>query len=246
MLKHFISLAQRPENIDRTMQLADITWPIFLTKEPIASENWRWMLTNLGDFHFAGLDENEHVIAAGHTIPFRWDGTLATLPDGFSAVIQKGLTDQKDGVVPNALSALSAVVAQDYRGQGLSSKIINQMRTLAQTHNLRTLVAPVRPTLKTRYPLTPMANYIQWKTPDGAPFDPWIRVHWKLGAKILGVATESMVIEGSVAEWEEWAGMRFPDSGDYVVPGALNPISIDCETDTGRYVEPNVWMEHAV
>jgi hypothetical protein len=35
------------------------------------------------------------------------------------------------------------------------------------------------------------------------------------------------VISGTVAEWEEWTGMRFPDSGAYVVPGALVPVDID-------------------
>ncbi len=38
----------------------------------------------------------------------------------------------------------------------------------------------------------------------------------------------------------------FPESGQYIVPGALNPIEIDCEADRGRYIEPNVWMQHQV
>jgi hypothetical protein len=43
---------------------------------------------------------------------------------------------------------------------------------------------------------------------------------------------------------EEWAGMSFPESGSYVVPGALVPVEIDRERDEGLYVEPNVWMVH--
>ncbi len=53
-----------------------------------------------------------------------------------------------------------------------------------------------------------------------------------------------MYMEGSVADWEAWTGMRFPESGQYVVPGALNPVTIDREADQGRYIEPNVWMLH--
>jgi hypothetical protein len=53
-----------------------------------------------------------------------------------------------------------------------------------------------------------------------------------------------MDIPGTVAEWEEWTGMAFPESGEYVVPGALVPVTIDRERDQGRYVEPNVWMLH--
>ena len=55
-----------------------------------------------------------------------------------------------------------------------------------------------------------------------------------------------MVITGTVAEWEEWTHMRFPKSGRYVVPGALEPVVIDRENDLGRYVEPNVWMRHQI
>jgi hypothetical protein len=36
-----------------------------------------------------------------------------------------------------------------------------------------------------------------------------------------------------------------PESGTYVVPGALVPIEIDRERDEGVYVEPNVWMVHS-
>jgi hypothetical protein len=53
-----------------------------------------------------------------------------------------------------------------------------------------------------------------------------------------------MLVTGTMAEWEEWAAMRFPESGAYVVPGALNPVEINREADQGRYLEPNVWRRH--
>jgi hypothetical protein len=37
--------------------------------------------------------------------------------------------------------------------------------------------------------------------------------------------------------------VRFPEDGDYVVPGALVPVSF--ADGHGVYVEPNVWMRHA-
>jgi len=49
-----------------------------------------------------------------------------------------------------------------------------------------------------------------------------------------------------VAEWEGWTGMAFPETGDYVVEGALVPARIDRERDLGLYVEPNVWMRHSL
>ena len=55
-----------------------------------------------------------------------------------------------------------------------------------------------------------------------------------------------MRIPGRVADWESWTGMGFPESGAYVVPGALVPVEIDRERDEGVYVEPNVWMHHRI
>ena len=120
------------------------------------------------------------------------------------------------------------------------------MRGVAAEHGLDALLAPVRPTLKARYPLTAMERYLGWRRADGQLFDPWLRVHERLGAEILGVCPGSLVVEGTVAEWEEWTGMAFPDSGSYVVEGALVPVEIDRAQDVGRYVEPNVWMRHTV
>jgi len=58
------------------------------------------------------------------------------------------------------------------------------------------------------------------------------------------VCPRSMRITGTIAEWEQWAGMAFPESGAYVVPGALVPVEIDRAADLGVYVEPNVWVVH--
>jgi hypothetical protein len=112
------------------------------------------------------------------------------------------------------------------------------MATLAARHGLRVLVAPVRPTLKHRYPLTSMARYVRSRRPDGAPVDPWLRVHWRLGARILRVTPCSMIMQGRVGDWERWTGLRFPESARYVVPDALAPVTIDRRRHRGRYMEP--------
>ncbi len=92
----------------------------------------------------------------------------------------------------------------------------------------------------------PMGHYMRWTQDDGAPFDPWLRTHWRLGAQIVKIAPHSMVIPGTVAQWEGWTGLKFPESGDYIVPGALNPVYALIEADLISYVEPNVWMHHPI
>jgi hypothetical protein len=60
------------------------------------------------------------------------------------------------------------------------------------------------------------------------------------------IALKGNVFRGSVSDWERWTGLWLPDSGEYVVRGAMNPVSIDRERDEGVLTEPNVWMVHAV
>jgi hypothetical protein len=62
-----------------------------------------------------------------------------------------------------------------------------------------------------------------------------LRTHERLGADIVKVAPESMPVSGTVAEWEVWTEMALPESGAYVVPGALAPLEIDRERDEGAF-----------
>ena len=79
---------------------------------------------------------------------------------------------------------------------------------------------------------------------ESAKFDPWIRVHTQLGARLGPVLPRSMRITGRVADRESWTRMRFPESGDYVFPKGLATLHIDRDRDTGQYWEPNVWLIH--
>ncbi len=55
-----------------------------------------------------------------------------------------------------------------------------------------------------------------------------------------------MVIPGNIAQWEKWTGMQFYQSGSYPIPGALEPLKINREQDTGLYEEPNVWVRYTL
>jgi hypothetical protein len=102
------------------------------------------------------------------------------------------------------------------------------------------------PTWKERYPLAPIERYMHWRREDGLLFDPWLRTHERLGARILKAEPRSVATTGTVAEWEDWTEMAFPESGEYVIPGGQATLEIDREQDAGRYWEPNVWMVHEV
>jgi GNAT superfamily N-acetyltransferase len=236
--------SDRPDLVERLGEVEDV-WPEFLHHtDATFNALWGRVRREFPEFQLVLYDDDtDSVVGRGQTIPFRWDGTWEDLPDGVDGVVRRVFDA---GGEPTTLSALVAVIDPRYQGRGLSGLIIEGMRGVAAAHGLDALLAPVRPTLKARYPLTAIERYLTWRRADGQLFDPWLRVHERLGAEILGVCPGSLVVEGTVPEWEEWTGMAFPDSGKYVVESALVPVEIDREQDVGRYVEPNVWMRHAV
>lgn len=241
----FYTYSQRPELVEQANALNPSVWPEFMLNDPVANRLWHRLEEVFPDYQFVLCDADDRVIAAGNTIPFSWEQAIEDLPDnGWDAVLEQGFQDQAAGKVATLLSALSVTVSPGLQGQGISSQVLRGMRTVARAAGLKALVAPVRPTLKSRYPLIPIDRYVGWLRQDGAPFDPWLRTHWKQGARIVKVARSSMMIPGTLSEWEAWTGMAFPETGEYVVPGALVPVQIDLEADCGLYVEPNVWMLH--
>ena len=243
-LKTF-TLAEQPDREQDFDDLADAGWPRFMRQrdELGLGAHWPDLFIQWADYQLVVM-EGLKTLAVGHTIPISWDGTPGDLPDSMAAILARAADDLAKSRPPTALSALAALVAPAHRGKGVSEILLRAMQDLARNTRATSLIAPVRPTMKDRYPLAPMERYVRWTREDGGPVDPWIRTHWRLGAEALKVIPRAMVIAGSIAQWEDWTGMRFPDSGDYVVPGALQPVTIDRDRDEGRYEDPNVWMKH--
>jgi len=246
-MKHTIyTIAERPELAERGHDINPKSWPQFMLHDPVAAQYWSRLFKDFAPFQFVLCDDDDSIIAMGNNIPLVWNGSVEGLPDGWDAELEQGVKDREAGRAPNTLGALSITIDPAYQAQGLSRTMLQYMRGIAVEHLLHDIIAPVRPTLKAQYPLTPIERYAAWSTPDGAPFDPWLRTHWRLGARMVRLVPQSMVIEAPIAQWETWTGMRFHDSGPYVVPGALQPVLIDCERDAGRYEDPNVWMRHVI
>lgn len=246
---HAVTLAERPDLAGAVRGLLGSLWPPemeFIHHDPVCRRHWGSLYREFAQYQPVLCNERGIVVAAGFTIPLVWSGRRRELPSGVDGALERGVRGRQRGGAPTALSALLAAVAPGLQGHGLSARLIRAMRAVAARHGLDALIAPVRPTLKHRYPTTPIDRYVRWCGTDGAPFDPWLRVHWRLGAKFLRVARRSMVVTGTVAEWERWTMMAFPVSGRYIVRGALVPVSIDRRRNRGRYVEPNVWMLHPV
>lgn len=232
--------AERPELLEAAWDRVQDTLPEYNSHGDVLMEYWGRLVEERPEFQFHLLGAGDEILARARCLPVRWDGTVPDLPAGIDGAIARGFDEEG----ANALCAMVIMVPRDLQGRGLSSVALKGMAEIGRRHGLESLIAPVRPSWKDRYPLVPIERYVGWRRADGLPLDPWLRVHERLGASILKPEPESLRITGTVEEWEGWVGMSFPESGEYVFPGGLATVDIDREADLGSYWEPNVWMQH--
>lgn len=224
-------------------------WPEFMLHDSVADQYFFELYTVFPEFQFWLIDEvegKEVIVGIGNSIPLHFDGELNQLPEkGWDWALEKGFLDKEKGLTPNYQCALSITMNPLYKGRGVSKEMVKAMKSLGAKAGLKELILPVRPSQKSKYPLIYMDTYVNsWVQDDGLSTDPWVRVHQKLGGKIIKPCNKAMYIDGTVSDWEEWTGMKFFKSGKYVVSGALDTIDIDIEKDKGIYIEPNLWMVH--
>ncbi len=221
-------------------------WPEFMLHDPVAIKYWSKLFEYFPDYQFTLKSEGEY-IGMANCIPIYWDKPLEELPEkGWDWVFKKGIDDYENKRKPNILNGLQIAVNKEHQKKGISSIILKEMVNLAKEKGFEKVIIPVRPSLKSLYPLIFIDSYINWKREDNLPYDPWLRVHIRFGGKIIKVCHEAMYISGTIKEWEKWTGLRFFESGEYIVKGGLNPVKIDLNNDIGEYVEPNIWVLHEV
>ena len=132
-------------------------WPEYNLHGDVSGQYFGALISRFAHLEFLVWDSNaERIVARGRTIPFTWDGTLADLPAGIDALGVRALEGPRP---PTALSALAAEVATDQQGRGLSRLVIGAMADAARNAGFDSLVAPVRPNRKDRYPLIPIDQY---------------------------------------------------------------------------------------
>ena len=236
--------AERPDLWERGIDSVDV-WPEYNLHGDVLNQWWGYLDEELADFQFVLYDDQaDAVVAEGHTGPLWWDGDDATLPPGIDDALEQIFARARAGEPVNTLCALAAETPRTGRARGMAEQLLEAMSELGRRHGLQRVVAPVRPSSKHLYPLTPIERYVTWRRDDGQLLDPWSRVHERLGARVSTPLPESLRITGTVAEWESWTQMAFPESGTYVFPEGLATLDVDREADRGSYWEPNVWMIH--
>jgi hypothetical protein len=245
MTVQIVSAHARPDLANRADVATADAFPEYNKHGDVLGPRWSRLYEDYPAYQLVLWDETTHqVFGEGNAIPCRFDGTLQGLPRSIDEVVATGLPDVGVPPEPTALCALAIAIPAGQENRGQSRLLLEGMRALAAEHDWAHLIAPVRPSWKARYPLIPIERYAAWTRPDGLPFDPWLRVHARLGGRILRAEPESLRITGTVADWERWVEMAFPESGHYVFPEGLALLHVDTDRDVGLYHEPNVWVAH--
>jgi len=248
------TLAERPELRPQLFSPAfRAAVPEFMLHDPTSALYYAdGALDRYLDFVLAAVDRDEpdRVIARACTVPIAFrDGTIGRdeLPlGGWDAVIRWADADWRAARRPTAVSALEIMVLQPYRGRGVAQLMLEAMVANTWARGFGDLYAPLRPSDKHTEPHVPFADYVARTGADGLPYDSWVRVHVRAGARIIKIAPLSMTVPGTIAEWSAWTGIDFVKSGETVVPGALVPVHVSLEQDHAVYIEPNLWVHHRV
>lgn len=239
-----ISLAERYDLFEVQDEICEKAWPEFMLHDPIANANWMKFIEAYKENQLLIMNDDQ-ILCIANSVPLYYDGTIDDLPDeGWDWGVEKSISDLAAGITPNMILGIQIVVNKNYQGKGLSAIAVKEMAALGREQGYKKLIIPVRPSEKHKYPLIPMEDYIKWQNAESLPFDAWLRVHVRLGGKIIKPCEKAMYIPGTIAEWQAWTGLAFPGSGAYTVPGALCPIIMNQKEDTGIYIEPNVWVLH--
>ena len=196
--------------------------------------------------HQVVMVAGDQVLGVGLSVPLSWDGDTATLPQGWDGAVAAAAAFAERGAGEASAVCVLSITITDAGIRGLHRRILEGLKAAAGAAGAGALIAPVRPTLKDRYPLIPMEQYLRWRTPAGDAFDAEVRRHLDAGGRQAHVAEPSMTITGPVAQWEDWTGLALPGSGDHVIPGGLVPLQVDRATGTASYREPSVWIIHPV
>lgn len=237
-----VNLKEKLENRDIYQQLIDDNWDVIGTLDDVGYEFWFDMLDVHSAYQF-GVYLNGELAGVGNCVPLWEKESIEDLPDeGWRWAIKSSLKNESGK--PKYVSAISATVAKGFRGKKISQRILSEFKRLAQESGAEALIAPVRPSLKSKYPLIPLKEYVEWRRPDGSRYDSWLKIHEGIGGRIVKISKDAMIATRPLEFWKELSGQDYLSSGKYLIDGALNPIEIDIDRQEGVYREPGVWIVH--
>ena len=241
--------AARPLGANRSDQVTDV-WPEYNEQGDVLDEHWSRLDEDFPSSSSSSTTRSaDAALAHGHSIPC----ALGRHGRGPAGRDRRARSSTRVGSATRAasrttLSALAIEIPPAHQGGGLSRTMIGaHARHRSATTASPDLIAPLRPTWKERYPLTPIERYASW-TRDGRapvrPLDPPARPPRRGDRPADTAVAPDHGHRGRLGGVDRRCRSR--RAATYVFPHGLAPLDVDREPDRGEYWEPNVWVHHRV
>lgn len=154
-----VTLLEKKELREALDRINEKSWPQFMLNWDC--KEWSHLYTTFAQYQILITSDDDEIMAFGHTIPIFWNESVELISDNLDILIKDAVKANKNGKKPNVLLALAAVVSENHKGKGLSYEVVKEMKDMAIKHEITDVLIPVRPTLKTKYPLIPLEQYIK-------------------------------------------------------------------------------------
>ena len=202
-------------------------FPQIISESEIIQNYWGRLENYFPEFQLFLVSREGDLVGFINLIPFQFTNSLNELPEGgWDWMLTKGILDFENNELPNFLGGLQVIVRSEYQKLGYSKQILNHSKQVCKSLELQNLIIPIRPTQKHLFPKMSMEAYMNLKNRNEI-YDPWIRTHLKSGAQIIKVCNKSMSVNGDIIFWERILNKKLVESGEYILTGALKPITID-------------------
>ncbi len=227
----------------RVGELEDASFPAFLNEEPTWRATQADILEHFAPFHFLALDaESGKQVGVNINVPFCWDGTVEDLPT-YNGLLKRCLEERLAGRTPTALVGILGAVAPDFQSKGVFQMLLQATAEAGGKHKIAKFLSPVRPSIKQFYPNFSIDEFCSWRNDKGEILDHWINYVAGMAGPPLAFARDSITLTAPIVQWEQWAGMALPVSGEYVIPGGHQLLRVDRDAGTARYGEDHVWFD---
>lgn len=192
------------------------------------------------------------LIGHGVTTRIYWDGSLDQLPRGWQGAVRRSLEDDlAGGGKANTLVGLFIRVQSRFRQHGWAAPIAAEMKALAARCGLHSLIIPLRlPQRYLReYAEMPFEEFAALRRDDGEYQDHWLRLHTRLGARVLTTCRTSHQHAMHLEDFHQQLDAEpIRRSGTHLarLGGDWVQVYVDLEREFVLMDQGCVWVEHPV
>ena len=192
------------------------------------------------------------LVAHGVTARMPWSGEATALPRGWQGAVREVYQNAVGRrATCNTLVGLFIKVEDDFRGSGWAAEMIRRMKATVARCGLSALIIPLRlpRRYEKQYADIPFEEFAQLRREDGEYLDHWLRLHVRLGARVIGSCDTSHQHAMHLDDlYQQVECDRVEHTGYHLVQwnGEWYRAFVDVERRFALIDQGCVWVQHPV